>query len=105
MSDKSTRMLRWYEDTPNVMWAAKQGAAAFELSMLTKLWTDHPCPYRTPVYREAWYRGLYSCACWCLMETLGRMHETHSPDPEKTLRNLKLPKGWVRHGKALKETQ
>jgi len=48
--------------------AAKQGAAAFLPSMLPDLWKNCPrCPYRNPLYKEAWCRGFFSAAAYFLI--------------------------------------
>ena len=56
--------LRNVIDAPLVMFAATQGAANFTPAMLPRLWEGHPCRYREPIYKEAWYRGFYSASCW-----------------------------------------
>lgn len=65
--------LDWFDGFDDRNFAAVQGAANFTPAMLPKLWHDHPCPYSTPLYKEAWYRGLYSAACWYLIDSLARM--------------------------------
>ena len=73
-------LLDLYKDATNVNHAANQGAAAFTPAMLPKLWHSHPCPYRTPIYKEAWYRGFYSCATWYLIDRVATLGRTWSPD-------------------------
>ena len=60
--------------------AAIQGAANFTPAMLPKLWQGSPCPYSTPLYREAWCRGFYSAACWFLIDRIALLSEAWSPD-------------------------
>ena len=65
--------------------AAIQGAASFTPAMVPKMWLEHPCPYSTPLYREAWYRGFYSAACWYLLSQIRAMDETMSFDVSKAM--------------------
>lgn len=74
---------RWFgeiDEISNVMHAAIQGAANFTPAMLPNLWSGHPCPYSNPLYREAWYRGFYSAACWYLIDRVAAMGRTWKPD-------------------------
>lgn len=59
--------LAWFEGFDDVAFASAQGANYFASALLPRLWQGDPCPYATPLYRQAWYRGFYSAACWCLI--------------------------------------
>lgn len=80
--DKSIPLL-WFEDYSDkilALHAAIQGAANFTPVMLPNLWSDHPCPYSKNLYREAWYRGFYSAACWYLINSIIKIGQTWKPD-------------------------
>lgn len=64
----------------NVSFAAQQGAHAFYPSMLPRLWHSNLCPYRQQVFKQAWYRGFYSAACWYLIDRIAALGRTWSPD-------------------------
>ena len=68
-----------FDDRMQTMHAMLQGSANFTPAMLPSLWSGHPCPYSNPLYREAWYRGFYSAACWYLIDRVAAMGRTWEP--------------------------
>jgi len=101
MRDQVERLQRRiddWKDSSNRSWAAMQGAATFVPSMLPELWSKDFCAYSNPVYREAWHRGLYSAACWYLLDRIVTMNETLTVDTIKAMQTFvkRCPNNWNR---------
>ena len=76
--------LDYDESNPNINHAAICGACNYTPGTLLQMWTGiRLCPYRTPVYREAWYRGLYSACAAHMMMLNSEIRRTHGVDTEK----------------------
>lgn len=76
------RLLGWRKgiaDLERLSFAASQGSHAFLPGMLPKLWHHHPCFYESRLYREAFYRGFYSAACWFLIQRLASVGAAVKP--------------------------
>lgn len=93
--DETMIRVEWMGQALDICHARQCGSDSFTESDLSNLWTGKlKCPYETPIYREAWHRGLLSVSCWFLMTRIGEMAETMEFSPRKAFEAM-LDRGGI----------